>query len=247
MAAKKRVHTRPVAGIPATPSTAPSTPTPAPTTPTVPVSASPPTPAATPSPTLMAPALILPTVPAGFVPVNQKNYRGDHPKAAQITALPDAITELETSSSYAAVFGAAAPAATQLAADLTTAQSWTALRIPLVAFVQYVRSNEAVAWKTAMTGIDGISAAFKVLAAQNPTVAAQFPALQRLVDVPKVIAARGAATKARKVKAKAATPAPAPTATAAPATAASNASTAKPAGGAPATAAATGATSATTG
>jgi len=149
------------------------------------------------------PDITIPAPPAGFVPVDFGNYRGSRPKAAQITALPDVILELQASeASYGAVFGSAVPSATDLADTLAVASRWTALRVALQAFLLYARSLEAITWKYGFSEIDKVDAVFQAIATQNPAALAGFPALARLLDVPKAIAVKAAATRVKQVKAK---------------------------------------------
>ncbi len=178
-----------------------ATPTASPTTPTISVSAT----SAGSALSIAPPDVTLPAIPAGFTPVDLRNYRGTHPKAAQVTALPDAITELESSTTYASTFGPAAPPVATLTIDLAIASRWTTLRTAVQAFLIYVKSNEAITWKTGLAELDQLNAAYKVVVAQNPAIATAYPATTRLLDVPKVLAARATATRARKVKAKATT------------------------------------------
>ena len=205
MPSKKKV---PKVATPIVPPIASSTPTPAIVgTPSVTPGTSPTTPVPTTvvvSPSLQPPTVTLPAVPKGFVPVILKQYRGAHPKAAQITALPDAITELQQSAtSYANVFGAGVPTASRLAADLSTASQWTALRVELESFLVYVKSNEAITWKAGLAEIDQLDGVFKAIAGRNAALLAPFPALQKLLVVPETIGQAAAVTRARNAKAKA--------------------------------------------
>ena len=147
------------------------------------------------------PDVTIPVPPAGFVPVNFKLYRGSFPRLGQIVAAPGAIVELESSTSYAMVFGTVVPPASQLASELTVATQWTALRIRIEAYLEYVRSNEAITWKTGLSDLDKLGQSFDLVAAQNPSLLAGFPELSKLLDVPKVIAKAAAATRARNTKA----------------------------------------------
>ena len=151
------------------------------------------------------PTVILPGIPPGFVPVHLGDYRGTHPRAGQVTATPGAIQELEASTSYQATFGPAAPPAAQLAGELTIASEWTALRIKIEAFLVYVKSFEAITWKTALADLDRLDAIFQVILAQNPALVAGFPELAKLLDVQKTIGQRSAASRVRNKKAKART------------------------------------------
>ncbi len=148
------------------------------------------------------PDVTLPAIPAGFVRIDLTMFRGRHPKAAQITAVPDAVAEIASSTSYAATFGIAAPTADAVERDLSLALRWTVLRRSLEELLVYARTNEAITWKTGLATIDRLEAAFRVVAAQEPTIAALFPATARLVEVPVVQAKRASATRARNAKAK---------------------------------------------
>jgi hypothetical protein len=185
--------------------------------------------AAAPTPVVIAstapPDILIPAPPTGFVPVNLLDYRGSHPKAGQITAVPDAVAELESSSSYANVFGAAVPPANQIAGELTVAARWTALRVSAEALLLYLKSFEAITWKTALTDLEKLDAVFTVFAAQNPAMVAAFPQTAKLLEVPKVIGARAASTRARKRKAATTDATTAPATTAASPTAASTGGT----------------------
>jgi len=150
------------------------------------------------------PDVTLPAVPAGFVPVNLKLYRGSFPRVGQIAAMPGAIIELSNSASYEATFGPTAPSASQLVAEFTVASQWTAMRIRIEAFLVFVRSNEAITWKTSLSDIETLSALYQLFAKQNPTVVAGFPELGKLLEVRSVISKVGAASRARNAKQKAA-------------------------------------------
>jgi hypothetical protein len=133
--------------------------------------------------------------------VNFKLYRGSFPKLGQIVALPGAIIELESNSSYEAVFGSVVPPASQIAGELSLAAQWTALRVKIEAYLEYVRSNEVVTWKTGYADLEKLAASYDVVAEQNPSLLAGYPELTKLIDAPRVIAKAAAQTRARNVKA----------------------------------------------
>jgi len=169
--------------------------------------------------TSVPPGVIIPSVSPEFTPVNPLDYMGAHPKRGQLSALSGAIAELDSNGpAYAAALGPLAPSAPKLVVELTNAGQWTALRKRVDAFSIYVRSNEAICWKTALGDLEQLNVMFRLLQKQNLSLATEFPELTKLLDVPKMVAARASATKARKSKAKqkAATP-PTPAATSAPA------------------------------
>jgi hypothetical protein len=150
------------------------------------------------------PSVVLPPLPAGFVPANLKLYRGSYPKKAQLTALPNAIAELESSSTYASVFGAYVPPANQLAEELTIALQWTTLRVDIEAFLVFVKTGEVVSWKRGLSDLDKLNTSYQVVVQENATLVAAFPGIGALLDVPKGFSKVAAATRARNVKAKAA-------------------------------------------
>ncbi len=177
------------------------------------------------------PDITIPAPPTGFVPVSLVDYRGSHPKAGQIAAVPNAVAELNANAaSYTQTFGPAVPPAPQLAGKLTNASQWTAMRVAIEAFLIYVKSNEAVAWKSALTDLEELNAIFQVIEKQNPVLLNGFPEVEKLLGVDKAVGQRAAATRARKAKAKvagagtAATVGPIVTGTAAPAASAPAAS-----------------------
>ena len=93
------------------------------------------------------------------------------------------------------------------------------MRVATEALLAYVKSFEVLTWKVALADIEALGASARLIQAQNPAALAAFPTLAKLLDVQKVIAKKGAATRARTTKAKASAPAATP-ATIAPVTSA---------------------------
>ncbi len=167
-------------------------------TPTAP--ATPSSPVATPT---TPPVVDIPAVPAGYTPVKLADYRGYHPRTAQLNAAPNAAREIASGATYASTFGPAMPAAATFATVLNDADGWTELRLELEAFLEYVKSEEAVAWKAALTQMEKARAVYVVVAASNPQVAVQFPFLARLMDAASVAVRKGATTRKENAKSKA--------------------------------------------
>ena len=240
---KSKVSTASKASKPATV----TTPAPRVTPPTPAVN--PPAPAPGPGIVKPPPTVTIPSPPAGFVPANPKDYRGFRPKSSEIAAVPDSVVELQNFTNYNVVFGSTAPAVGDLAQGLDASLLWTSLLADSSDWMAYVKSQEGMAWMVTLTLVDKLKAPFALASANDPTLAARYPALARLLGAAKVIAKRGAATKARTkaaaagkpsttkakkaaaAKAAANTPA-APAAPVAAATPAVPAPTAQPAGGA---------------
>jgi hypothetical protein len=145
-------------------------------------------------------------------------YAGDHPRVEEIQAAPDAVAELQASTTYGATFGPAAPEEAPFVVLLEDAVGWSNIRIALELYLTYAKSQEVVVWKGALTQMDQLRAAYALAVTHDPSVATEFPATARLLSVRAGIAKKAAATRARNAKAKA-TPAttPATGANAAPA------------------------------
>ena len=149
-----------------------------------------------------------------------------------MNAATGAIQELQADpTSYAATFGPTVPNATTMATELANAMGWTAMRTAIEALLVYAKSYEAVTWKAALIDLSKVDVVFTMLSKANAAALAGFPELSRLIEVPKVVAQKAGATRARNAKAKATaaakaalgTPEPAVSATGTPALGASTA------------------------
>ena len=166
------------------------------------------------------PNVNVPTVPAGFVPSNTKDYRGFRPKSSELAVVPDVVVELGGFSNYQTVFGLTAPPVEDIAQALDASSQWTAVLADSTDWDEHVKSQEGMAWKDTLTLVDRLKAPFALASAHDPTLLSRYPALARLLGAAKVIAKRGAATKKRNATLKARTanttpavhPAPAPAA-----------------------------------
>ena len=185
------------------------------------------------------PVVTFPSSPLGFHAVILAAYRGYNPDTAQVAAIPDVITEVSSSDSYQADLGPAAPEPNAFVTTLTDALGWTNLRAQAEDFLVYVKSQEAVTWKSALIKVDQVKAAYDVALPHNADLPKTYPALARLVDAQTAVARKAAASRKRNAAEKAKTAA-ASTATAS-ATAASSTTTtpAAPAAPSPSTATAT--------
>ena len=144
-----------------------------------------------------------PAVPAGFVRSNPKDYRGFRPKDSELAVIPDVIVELAQFDDYESVFGRTAPAVLSVIQALEAASQWTALLSGASDWDAYVRSQEGMAWKDTLTLVDKLKGPFELASAHDPSIAARYPALARLVAAAKVIAKRGVATRKRRASEKA--------------------------------------------
>jgi hypothetical protein len=137
------------------------------------------------------------------VPANSKDYCGYRPKSSELAAAPDAIVELRSFTNYSVVFGSTAPSVDDLAQALDASLQWASMLADTSDWTAFVKSQEGMAWMATLLLVDKLKAPFSLASTNDPSLAARYPALARLLGAAKVIAKRGAATKAR-VKAAAA-------------------------------------------
>jgi hypothetical protein len=146
-------------------------------------------------PVIAPPQVTVPGVPSGFVPAAPADFRGFRPMASEIAAVPDAVAELQGFTDYGTVFGITAPPSGQVAQRLTVAAQWTALLSSSSGWYKYVKSQEGMAWKDALSLVDGLKVPFDLATTASPALLSSYPALARLLGASKVVAKRGVATK----------------------------------------------------
>ncbi|HEY2511736.1 MAG TPA: hypothetical protein VGI39_12800, partial [Polyangiaceae bacterium] len=133
------------------------------------------------------PNVTVPTVPAGFVPSNPKDYRGFRPKSSELAVVPDVVIELENFSDYVAVFGKTAPPEANIAQALDASLSWTAMLADSTEWFGYVKSQEGMAWKDTLTLVDKLKGPFALASQHDPSLVSRYPALARLLGAATVI------------------------------------------------------------
>jgi hypothetical protein len=146
------------------------------------------------------PDVRVPQPPSGFIATNPNDYRGFRPKKAELAVVTDAVRELHAFSNYGAMFGMTAPPADHVAQALHAAGQWSSLLALSVAWVDYVRSLEGMAWKDTLGLIDRLKAPFDLASRSDPTLVSKYPSLARLLGTAKAIARRAASTKKRKAR-----------------------------------------------
>ena len=149
------------------------------------------------------PKVKMPSPPAGFVPVNALDLRGYRPMQSELASVPEAVKELNAFPSWSAVFGITAEPAAQIAQRLEVALLWTALYAASTLWDSYVKSQEGMAWKDALESIEALKPAFALASTANPSMLKQYPSIGRLLGAQKVVARRGASTRAKNEKATA--------------------------------------------
>ncbi len=153
------------------------------------------------------PVVKVPKAPAGFIPPSAADYRGFRPKRAELAVVPDVVLELQAFSDYASVFGKTAPPAAHVASALEGASKWSTLLAASVAWMDFVKAGEGMAWKDTLTLTDRLKAPFELASANDPALLGQHPALARLLGAAKQIAKKAVATKKRTAAAKGKAPA----------------------------------------
>jgi hypothetical protein len=180
----------------------------------------------------LPPAVTMPTRPAGFVAPSPRVYQGFHPSSSEVEAASTAVVELTGFANYGSVFGPLAPTAAAVANALNLAVQWRNMRDSTESWDAYVRAEDGLAWKNALTLADELKPLFLIAVSKNSALAQQYPGLAQLFGAPKQVAKQGLATKKKNAKtsaAKAAAAAPAAAAGAAVQAAPEVASAASPA------------------
>jgi hypothetical protein len=147
------------------------------------------------------PQVAIPPVPEGFVPIDPLDVRGWYPMQSELAAVPDAIADLDGFVDYTALFGITAPPAALVSARLSAAAGWTTLYASTIAWCEYVRSQQGVAWREALELVDELKAPFRLAAARNPALLAEHVGLVRILEAKRLAAKRGVSTRARNAKA----------------------------------------------
>jgi len=150
-----------------------------------------------------APDVVIPTVPATFREPNLRVFKGFYPNQSELASMAGAVSDLARFVDYNALLGTAIGPAQTLANSITEGIKWRTLRDATETWDTYVRVEDALAWKAAMTLIDDVKPIFLFAAQKNASIATTYPALAKLFGAEKEAAKQGAATKAKKAKATA--------------------------------------------
>jgi hypothetical protein len=192
--------------------------------------------------TLVAPPdVVIPTPPVGFNATDFERFLGFRPLGDEVKAAEVAVTDLESFDDFVATFGTVAGDKTTLVNALILGIQWREMRDLTAAWDTYVRVQDGLAWKAALTLLSKLKPYFLDAVSQNAALATKYSGLMQMLDAPKVIATRALATRTKNAKANATkalsdahaagaasvTPAPSITTPAAAAAGAQGASTAK--------------------
>jgi hypothetical protein len=178
------------------------------TTPATPTPSAPGSSTSTPaSPTVAnePPVVVIPEVPDNFTaPTTMRGFKGYYPNKSELAALPGALSDLGNFAEYATVLGNTAPPASAVTSTVSVGMSWRQLRISTEAWDAYVKTQDAIAWKAAVTLLDEVKVLFLYAVSKNATLATKYPSLLAYFNVSKETAAQGSVTRKKNAKTKAA-------------------------------------------
>jgi trimeric autotransporter adhesin len=167
------------------------------------------------------PSQTAPTVPNGFSAPDMREFMGFRPNRTELSAMPAAINDLGNFVDYAALLGIGAPAATSVSGAITLGVQWRAQRGLAEAWDTYAKTQDAIAWKAALTLLEELKPLFLGAVVKKPELATTYPGLAQIFNAGKATSKQAEVT--RKKNAKAAAVAAAATATAAQAAAVASA------------------------
>jgi len=163
----------------------------------------PPTTSALPNVADAPPSIAFPEVPDTFDPtmMTMAGLRGHFPNKLELAAMPGALNDLGRFTDYGTVIGNAAASVATLTSSIQVALRWRELRDATATWDEYVKVEDALAWKTAMGQLTEVRPIFLFAVSKNPSLATQYPWLAQLFDAAKVITKQASTTKAKKAKA----------------------------------------------
>jgi hypothetical protein len=142
------------------------------------------------------PAANIPEVPSGYVAPAGNLFRGIIPLKTELGVVPAAVKELGEFIDYAAVLGATAPPAAQLAEALDIGGQWSSMRNLTDAWDGYCRFEEGVAWRSIRGMMERLKPTWALAVTADPTLAVKYPNLASLLAAKQQNAKLGAATRA---------------------------------------------------
>jgi hypothetical protein len=152
------------------------------------------------------PTARVPKVPLTFVPQGLSRFRGFYPNRLALAAMPGALVDLARFTDYDAKLGNATVATSAtVALSINRGIAWRKLRDASESWDAYVKTQDALAWKTAMTLLADVRTLFELAVSKNSSLAAAYPRLVELLDASKAGVKQAAVTRANKAKAAAKT------------------------------------------
>lgn len=176
------------------------------------------TPTAATTPNLLHPApdFAFPSPPAGFMPPSPRDFLGFRPTSREVAAASTVVADLAHAGGYEATFGSAAPAAAGIIRVLELGLAWRSMRDRTETWAEYVKAQDAMAWKDVLTVLAELRPVFLAAVAKTPALASKYPGLVEIFEAPKLVTSLGIVTRKKNAKARAAaeaaaTAAPMPT------------------------------------
>jgi hypothetical protein len=146
---------------------------------------------------------IMPQVPDDYVPAIPGEFASVVPRQAELSALPQAITDLGNFTDYAATLGATAPALDEVLESLGVGAQWSTVRQASTRFDGYASLQEGLSWRAIRTQLDTLGPAFALAAKRNPKLVVKYAGLAKLLGAKSAIALKGGATRRANNKAEA--------------------------------------------
>jgi hypothetical protein len=155
------------------------------------------------------PTVTAPPVPLGYVRGAVDHRKGLRPQRSQVTDAPGACAEVKASAQFSADFSENVDRELVVTL-LERASAWRSEVVLAQAWHDYVRDQDASAWRVLLTELEAFKLASAYATRKDAAIAARYPHLARMLDVRHEAGMRGARTRAqgraKKAAAKAASP-----------------------------------------
>ena len=148
------------------------------------------------------PEVTVPGPPPGFVAPGASKYLGYIPTTHELAEARTAIADLRKFSDYGAVLGSAAPDAAAVASAIEIGMQWRQMRPAAAMWDAYVRAQNGMAWRVALTLLSELKPLFRAAAAKDPGLLTTYQGLAGMLEAPKVVAKQSAATRRKRKRAK---------------------------------------------
>ena len=113
----------------------------------------------------------------------------------ELVVVVDAVHEIASCTDLPGTFGRTMPTADNLVGALTSAAGWSTFRAKTLAFDDYCRTQEGLAWIAARGLLAKAQPLVLQAAANDPSIAAEFPSLVQFLSARSVTAQRAASSR----------------------------------------------------
>jgi hypothetical protein len=163
---------------------------------------SPPTAATAPNLVHPPPDITFPSPPRGFVPPDPYDFLGFRPTSREVASASTIVGELTRASDFQTTFGSTAPTAESILDVLQLALAWRLMRDRTAAWTEYVKAQDAMAWKSAATLLASFRPAFLAAATRDTALKMTYRGLAEMFEAPKLVANQGITTRRKNAKAR---------------------------------------------